>query len=161
MSIWKDSLREDFAESKRQPQSWSYGGYARRRREGAILQQYALRTKLRKARITHILSDRTMLRVHLRPRTMGDLCEIHRKPPRRVLTVCPPTHFRGHRQHSPPHDGFVTVARGAGALLGDSVAGEMFSSTYVPHNSDCISEMADERLMVTCPPSLELESTLP
>ena len=47
--------------------------------------------------------------------------------------------------------GFVTVTHGAGALQGDSIAGEVFSSTYEPQISDWVTETADARLMVTCP----------
>ena len=43
------------------------------------------------------------------------------------------------------------VAHGAGALQDDSVAGEMFSSTYEPQISDWVTETVDERLMVACP----------
>ena len=36
------------------PHGFSYGGYSRRRREGAILLQTALRERLRKDKISHL-----------------------------------------------------------------------------------------------------------
>ena len=124
----KDLLREVFAESRREPQGWSHGGYAKRRRERAILQQCALRTKLRKARITHLGRSHDVKNAFASTDQGETIAKsIENLPPesapfvrQRILEAA--TSMR-------TLEGFVTVAHGAGALQGDSVAGEMFSST--------------------------------
>ena len=49
----KDFMREVYSDPARQAPGFIYGCYSRRRREGAILQQTALRERLRKAKLSH------------------------------------------------------------------------------------------------------------
>jgi hypothetical protein len=142
-------MREIFAETKRQPPGWSYGGYAQRRREGAILQQCALRTKLRKAHTTHLGRSHTKNAF-----ASTDQGETTRKSIENLSVQSAP--FTRQRNLEATTSmrapaGFVTVTHGAGALQGDSVAGEIFSNTYEPQISAWVTETADARLMVTSP----------
>ena len=126
-------MREISAETKRQPPGWSYGGYAQRRREGAILQQCALRTKLRKAHITHLGRSHDVKNAF----ASTDQGETVRKSIENLTLQIAPFPFQRildatTSMRTP--DGFVIAAHGAGALQGDSVAGEIFSSTYEPQN---------------------------
>ena len=128
-------MREIFAETKRRPPGWSYGGYAQRRREGTILQQCALRTKLRKAHITHLGRSHDVKNAFASTdqgetvRKSIENLPIQNVPFNRQRILEATTSMR-------TPEGFVTVAQRAGALQGDSVAGEIFSSTYEPQISD-------------------------
>ena len=50
----KDFIRTVIRDSRRTPPKWAFGGYKRRRREGAVMQQACLRWRLRNAHISHL-----------------------------------------------------------------------------------------------------------
>ena len=59
----------------RVPCSWSYGGYAKRQREGAIMQQCALRARLRAARVSHLGRSHDIRNAFASPHQLGTISE--------------------------------------------------------------------------------------
>jgi hypothetical protein len=127
----KDFMREVYSDSTRQPPGFSYGGYSRRRREGAILQQTALRERLRKAKISHLgrsYDIRNAFPSPSRDETVAKFLQ-HLLP-----SAAPFVHQRITEATTSllAADGTCTVSHGSGGLQGDAVAGEVFSCVYEP-----------------------------
>ena len=140
--LGKDFMRELFAPTTRVPCSWSYGGYAKRRREGASMQQCALRARLRAARVSHLGRSHDIRNAFASPHQLGTIGDSSKHLSPQAEPFVRQRVLEATTSMTTP-SGCCTVLHGAGALQGDSVAGELFSATYEPQVASWLERTSD------------------
>ena len=118
-------MRELFAPTTRVPRGWSYGGYVKRRREGAIMQQCALRARLRASRVSHLGRSHDVRNAFASPHQLGTIGDSSKHLSPQAEPFVRQRVLEATTSMTTP-SGCCTVLHGAGALQGDSVAGELF-----------------------------------
>ena len=150
--LGKDFMRELFAPTTRVPCGWSYGGYAKRRREGAKMQQCALRARLRASRVSHLGRSHDIRNAFASSHQLGTIGDSSKHLSQlaepfvrqRVLeaTISMPT-----------PSGFCTVLHGAGGPPWGLRGWRTFSATYEPQVDALFERTSDPRPVAECPSS--------
>ena len=114
------------------------------------MQQCALRARLRAARVSHLGRSHDIRNAFASPHQLGTISDSSKHLSPQAEPFVRQRVLEATTSMTTP-SGCCTVLHGAGALQGDSVAGELFSATYEPQVASWLERTSDPRLVVECP----------